>query len=593
MGHSTVMLRRRWLLAAAMVVAGAALASLLLPPRGYAAACFGNVLQSLLLAFLVLLLLWCARSAAGRVRWFWSAMAVGAGTWLAATLLWTWFEVVVRRPVPEPFLGDVIFFVHLVPFMGALALRPHRTHGNHRLDFGLLDFVLLLLWWLYLYCFIVIPWQYVVPERERYAFSFHLLYAIENVALLLHFVLVFRRSRGSWRITYGAFVAAAAVYAVASQVLNHAISGDAYYTGSAYDLPLVVSMLMFIGAALIGYTRAPEPTEEGGSRMAGVLASRLAMIAVLSLPFMGAWALTADTPRRVAQYRVALTAVALLVLTFLVFLKQHLLDRELVHSWEESQQRFHHLRRFQAQLVQTEKLSALAQLVSGAAHEINNPLTAIMGYADLLEHDSVLAPEKRAYVEKISSQARRVREVVANLRSFAKQIPGEKTALDLTPLLVDVISLCASDLDGDSIRIESELAPELPSVYADSNQLLQVCFHIISNGIDALRHVGGGVLRVASRVDRNNVVVEFTDNGPGVPDTQKVFDPFFTTKAVGKGAGLGLSACYGIIQDHKGQIFCANHATGGATFTVMLPIIEPGKKPAATASNTPVLAASQ
>jgi signal transduction histidine kinase len=558
---------------AAIIVAGYALASELAAPHSFLAACYGNCVQSAALLALFVLMLLCARSSAGRVRWFWAAMSLGAGMWLAATCMWTWFEVIARRPVPEPFVGDVVFFMHLVPFMGALALRPHCRNHNHRLDFGGLDFLLLLLWWVYLYLFVVIPWQYIAPNRPQYAFSFQLLYTLENGLLVVMLAVLYLKVRSAWRTIFAALLGAAAVYAAASEVINQAISRDAYYTGSRYDVPLVISMVIFVGVGLVARRRSPDSMESGG-RLAGVIASRLAMVAVLSLPFMGVWAFFADTPRAVARYRLAVTVGAAVVLPFLVFLKQHLLDRELLRLWRESQHRYDNLRRFQTQLVQAEKLAGLAQIVSGAAHEINNPLTAILGYSELLEEEPSLALDKRLFVSKIAAQARRVREVVSNLRSFAKEIPGEKTLLNINPLLTDAIELRAIDLENTPIHIESQLASDLPPVLANGNQLLQVCFHIMSNAVDALRDVGGGLLRVSSRREGNHIVIEFADNGPGVPHAHKIFDPFFTTKPVGKGAGLGLSACYGIVQDHKGQIFCANPPQGGATFTIMLPVAE-------------------
>jgi two-component system NtrC family sensor kinase len=272
----------------------------------------------------------------------------------------------------------------------------------------------------------------------------------------------------------------------------------------------------------------------------------------------------------VTAFRLIVSLAALFVLPFFVFLKQHLLDGELIRLLGTSQRSYENLKRLQVQLVQSEKLASLGQLVSGAAHEINNPLTAIIGYSDLLTSDESLPPDKSAFVNKIGQQARRTRELVSNLLSFAKQLPAEKTLLNISAVVADAAEIRGLDLPA-SIRIEQQLAPDLPSVLGDANQLLQVCFHIIGNAIDSMKRAGSGVLTLTSRQDKGHVVIEFADTGPGIREPEKIFDPFYSTKPVGKGAGLGLSACYGIVQAHKGQIYCHNRSEGGAVFVLMLP----------------------
>ncbi|HET8667763.1 MAG TPA: ATP-binding protein, partial [Terriglobales bacterium] len=256
---------------------------------------------------------------------------------------------------------------------------------------------------------------------------------------------------------------------------------------------------------------------------------------------------------------------------FFVFLKQYLLDRELVRMLGISRHNYENLKRLQAQLVQAEKLSAISQFVAGAAHEINNPLTAVIGYSDLLEQDCPEGDERRQWALKIGQQARRTQELVKHLLSFAKQAPGEKNPTDLNALLANAVELRELDLKGDHIRIAKRFDERIPPVPADANQLLQVWFHIIGNAIDAMSQNGGGLLTVSSRLEDDIVIIEFADSGPGVKDPQRIFDPFYTTKPIGKGAGLGLSACYGIISDHGGTITCDNRPEGGATFTLRFP----------------------
>ncbi len=565
-------LRKHWWLATAAVLVLGYTAVTLKLHAGYAASAFGNLCQTaLLLALFALMVVNTARTHS-RTRYFWGSMAIGAGLWAAATLLWVWYEVLLRRPVPLAFPGDVLFFVHVVPMMGALAARAH-VKASRRLEFVTLDFSLLLLWWVYLYGFLVFPWQYVVPDDSQYSFNFILLYFIESLALIGALAWLTVRVRGPWRATYARFLVAASAYAAASRVVNKAIEDGTYYTGSLYDVPLIIAMCLFVYAALKGLSENPEPQQVQSSRFQNILLSRMAMAAVLSLPFIGLGAmLRHGVPQQVTVFRVFWTLLALLLLPFVVFLKEHLLDRELVRLLGASQQNYENLKRLQAQLVQAEKLSALSQFVAGAAHQINNPLTAVLGYADLLEHESPPGDERGQWAAKIGQQARRTQEMVKNLLSFAKQMRGEKTLLAVNPLVGNAVELRELDLRDASIRIVRQFDPGVTQVVADGNQLLQVCFHMIGNAIDALKTVGGGVLTVSTRLEGDDVAIEFADNGPGVEDPKKIFDPFYTTKPAGKGAGLGLSACYGIISEHGGTIVCENRAEGGARFTVRLPI---------------------
>jgi two-component system NtrC family sensor kinase len=232
------------------------------------------------------------------------------------------------------------------------------------------------------------------------------------------------------------------------------------------------------------------------------------------------------------------------------------------------------LQRLQAQMVQTEKLVSLGQLAAGAAHEINNPLTAILGYSDLLADDASLPEKTRGVAAKIRDQARRTKTLVGNLLSFARQVPTERTLLDLNTVVNNAVQLRALDLKHSGSKIDLKLESVLPGVRGDGNQLMQVFFNIVNNAVDAMdSHSGGGTLTIKTVRDRANVVILFSDTGPGIKEPHRVFDPFYTTKPIGKGTGLGLSICFGIVQEHGGKILCYNSQEGGAVFRVELPAV--------------------
>jgi two-component system NtrC family sensor kinase len=263
----------------------------------------------------------------------------------------------------------------------------------------------------------------------------------------------------------------------------------------------------------------------------------------------------------------------MLVLGVFVFMRQYLQDQTLIHLLEDSRRSFENEQRLQSHLVQREKLASLGQLVAGAAHEIDHPLNAIMGYSDKLWSNQRLTGEQDGLVRKIVHHSQRTRDLISNLLSFAQQSSGEKMMVDVSALLQRSVHMRELQRHDQKIRIETSFEPSLPQVWGDGHQLFQVFVQIVENALDALEEAGGGLLRVSARVQGEEVVVHFSDSGPGIKEPDRVFDPFYTTKPIGKGTGLGLSAAYGVVQDHRGQITCQNNPEGGgATFMLRLPV---------------------
>ena len=241
--------------------------------------------------------------------------------------------------------------------------------------------------------------------------------------------------------------------------------------------------------------------------------------------------------------------------------------------YEETRQAYENLRRTQEQLVHSEKLAAVGQLISGVAHELNNPLTAILGYSQLLSSSGEVGPQALGYSEKLYKQAQRTHRIVQNLLSFARQHKPERVAVQLNTILEDTLALRDYDLRMSQIRVHLDLAGDLPEVPADPHQLQQVFLNLINNAVDAILEGGSaGDLWVHTGEEAEQVFVEFVDSGPGVKDPTRVFDPFYTTKPVGKGTGLGLSICYGIVTEHGGTIQVKNAPEGGAMFRIVLPM---------------------
>jgi len=272
------------------------------------------------------------------------------------------------------------------------------------------------------------------------------------------------------------------------------------------------------------------------------------------------------------MFRLFTVLTAMLVMGVFVFVRQYLQDRALIHLLEDSRRSFENEQRLQSHLVQREKLASLGQLVAGAAHEINHPLTAIMGYSEKLWSNQRLTSEQDTLVRKIVSHSQRTRDLISNLLSFAQQGSGEKTMVDLCMLLQRSVKMRELQWHDQKIRIETLIDPNVPTVWGDGHRLFQAFVQIVENALDALEEAGGGLLEVSARLQGEEVVVQFSDSGRGIREPHRVFDPFYTTKPIGKGTGLGLSAVYGVVQDHRGQITCSNKPEGGAVFVLHLPV---------------------
>jgi len=572
----------RWLIAAWVFVLGSYAVVSMHLGRGARLATFGDAVQCLVPLLANAALLINAVSANWRRSIFWMLLALSSTLWMIGQFSWTYYDVYLHALPPTPFAGDIIIFLHTVPLIAALGVHPYAKRIDPPLRFGSVDFSLLLLWWMYLYVFAVIPWQYVSRTPAHYTANFNVVFTIANLVAVIGFAALAWRHQGNWRRIYVHLLGASATYAAFSVLANLAIVRGTYYTGCIYDFLLLISFLWYGTAGVIAHGQEAEDsplasssTLENHRKYNSPRASWLAMAAVLSLPVLAIWSLYwSIAPQSVREFRLVATLVAILPFTFLVFLRQSMVDRDHLRLLGTSQTSLENLKRLQSQFAQAERLASLGQLAAGAAHEINNPLTAILGFSDLLADDSSVDSKARGIGQKIREQARRTRTLVTSLLSFARQAPSaQRSLLDLNSVLSRAVQLRRLDLRGKNVQIELLVEPLLPGVQGDPNQLLQVFYNIISNAADAMEESGGGTLSVRSRRTRSTVILEFSDTGPGIKQPELVFDPFYTTKAVGKGTGLGLSICYGLVQEHGGQISCFNRNEGGATFRIELPAV--------------------
>jgi signal transduction histidine kinase len=232
------------------------------------------------------------------------------------------------------------------------------------------------------------------------------------------------------------------------------------------------------------------------------------------------------------------------------------------------------LKALHRQLVWSEKLAALGQLVAGVAHELNNPLAVIMGYGELIS-DEITSTRARDQLQKIVGESRRMKKIIENLLRFSRQGAREAQAVNLAPVVQEVLALREYYLRNHNVTVNMELAPDLPLLAVNEDEIKQILLNLLNNSCDALESVPAN-RRIAVKAWQkgNRAVIEVEDTGPGFANLSRALDPFYTTKPVGRGTGLGLSVCYGIVRERGGDLRIANVAPHGARVIIDLPVAE-------------------
>jgi two-component system, cell cycle sensor histidine kinase and response regulator CckA len=255
----------------------------------------------------------------------------------------------------------------------------------------------------------------------------------------------------------------------------------------------------------------------------------------------------------------------------------HLLRRTVSYAIERKQAEQRE-RRLQLQLNLSSRLASLGLMVEGIAHEINNPLTSVIGFAQMLAHEDI--PDRaREDARRISDNAQRVADIMKDLLAFARQQKLQRTSVNANDLVRSALEMRAHPLENSSIGVTIRLDSALPSTMADADMLQQVFLNLIINAETEMKLAHGrGNLLITTEQYSDMIVVSFTDDGPGIAPTNlpHLFDPFFSTRGVGQGTGLGLSVCYGIVSEHNGRIDVKSQLGRGSVFTVHLPVIAEG-----------------
>ena len=526
------------------------------------------------------------------IRLFWILMSMGMLFWLIYQGMWNYFEVIKRMDVPDPFLGDIVLFLHLVPMIAALAVLPHLHEDERDERVRMLDFTLLLTWWVFIYVYTVIPWQTVQVDEPAYNANLNLAYLIEKLLLLGALAILAYTAKGGWRQLYGQLLGASALYASSSYVATWAIGRKLYYSGSIYDIPLILS-IAWMGAVPLLAQRFDLSDSRPSRPVLGVWITRLSMLALFSLLWAALRAeLDPKLPNAVKEFRITVSLLTMVVMGVVVFWRQRLLRDELSLFLERSRRSFDDLKALQEKLIQSEKLASLGQLVGGAAHEINNPLTAMLGYSDLL-NVSTLPPQEQSHAAQIGEQVRRTTTLVASLLTFARQTPARFAAVNINSVLQTTVLLLAPQLEAEGNSVRLELAPSLPPVLADSNQILHVCMHLAGQINARLKHGTNSTLMVHTHSEDNVVMVDFfaCDVASSEPSSGDPFSPLqsnlspLSSEGENKPSTLSLSACCRIVEEHGGRLLQPSTA-GNAAFRMELRVAGNSAGRSALAANS-------
>lgn len=544
----------------------------LMAPRGFALTAFSDSSGLGLWLIAVAVMLWAAFSNQGRTRWFWVLMATGAAMVCTNFAAWFYYEVIAGRSTPDPFWADIPLFLQPVPMMAAAALRPGSRQQEQKFHLSTLNFLILLLWWIYIYMFLIFPNEYILPNKLSFNSYYYVLFVLEFGVLQAVLGGMAMLAQGAWRKIYWHLFFAGALYLLSYQWLNAALGREQYYSGSIYDVPDYAAICWFILIALRARNVPSEPLAGGEREHWADVPGFLAVLAVLSLPAIGLGELFLDPQAgQLRPYRVVVTLIGILLLGVCVFLRQILLAREMTRLLLDSKQNLEQLQRAQSQLVQKERLAGVGQLVAGVAHELNNPLTAVMGYSDLLMEQAGEGTA-RPKLEKLRTEAQRMKRIIQNLLTFAQPQHEGRKLLDIAVVVRESLMLLDYQLRNSGISVELNFAPNLPKIACNEGQFKQVFVNLFSNSAQALEQSQVKKISVDGYLEGKKVILRFADSGPGFTDVSRAFDPFYTTRPVGQGTGLGLSICYGTVREHNGNIYAQNLEPNGAAVTIELPV---------------------
>ncbi len=538
-----------------------------------------------------------ARRCRGQVRTFWNLNAIHGVTWAIGQAVWTYYDLARGGgPVISP--TDPLFFVSSIPLAAALYGRPERDRPRWLFDIVLLDLVLIALFSAFVYIYFVVSIAITDGNEQLYHTNLTQLLNARNLALAVWAIWVWRTAPSpAWRRMLGVYAIGLSLTFAGGIVYDIVDQNGIYVPGALWDLSWMLPYVVMGLAAAVAYDeKLFEPAEEAPALARLPVVSLIAIALFVAIPAIDEIArrlLDASESTRMLRTRLALAMM--IPFGVVVVVREFLSRRALLRAGQE-------LVSTREQLVQKEKLAAVGQLVLGVAHELNNPLQGVLGYAELMLAGRPSAGETEE-LRAIRDNANRAAGIVRNLMTFAGRTTSARGWQQINRVVRDAVAVREPHLQTAGIDLRLDVADRLPLVYVDHARLEDVLVNLIQNAEAAIasrregktrasvpqRARGEIVITTRWQGDPDRILVEVTDNGSGLRDEDlpRVFDPFFTTREVGQGRGLGLSVCYGIVREHGGQITARNAEVGGAVFTIELPVMAESLVSATAAAMTP------
>lgn len=522
-----------------------------------------------------------AEKSRGQARAFWRLNAVHGVLWSAGQVVWTYYDVF-RGGVPVISPTDPIFFASSLPIAAALYGRPDRERPRGVFEIVLLDIVLIALFSAFAYTYFVVAVTVSQGTESVYNTTLTQLLNARNLVLALWALRVWWTATDpAWRrvlALYSAGLWLSLVGGIGYDVIEF-VGG--YYPGSIWDAMWMAPYLVLILAAAAAWDAgvfAPSDVAPPMTRLPVVSLFAIALLVLIPATDEIARRLLGAPPDLQAlRTRIALTTM--IPFGVVVVLREFLSRRTLLRAGQE-------LLAARERLAEHEKLAAMGRLVSGVAHELNNPLQGVLGHTELLLEDAAPGDERRE-LEAIGLNARRAASIVRNLLTFAGRPTSARAWHYLDDIVRRVIDERAASLAGKGIDVRLDAAGNLPPLFVDGTRLEEVFLNLLRNAEAAIeaRAAGrsstpGTIVVTTRRADTGDwVEVRVADNGIGIRDEDlvRVFDPFFTTHG-NESIGLGLSVCFGSIQEYGGEIRAGHNDGGGAVFTVELPCNANGER---------------
>jgi signal transduction histidine kinase/CheY-like chemotaxis protein len=529
-----------------------------------------------------------ARRCRGQVRIFWNLNAAHGVLWAFGQAVWTYYDLVYGRvPVISP--TDPLFFASSIPLAAALYGRPERNRPRWLFDIVLLDLVLIALFSAFVYIYFVVSIAITDGNEQVYNANLTQLLNARNFALAAWSIWVWRTApSAAWKRMLGVYATGLSLAFAGGIVYDVLEQSGVYAPGALWDLSWMLPYVVMSLAAAVSYDeKLFEPAEDAPVLSRLPVVSLIAITLLVAIPAIDEIARRLlDVPESTELLRTRLALAIMIPFGIVVVVREFLSRRALLRAGQE-------LESTREQLVQKEKMAAVGQLVSGVAHELNNPLQGVLGYAELMlaGHPSATETEE---LTAIRDNANRAAGIVRNLMTFAGRTASARGWQQINRVVRDAVAVREPHLQTSGIDLRLEVADRLPLVYVDHTRLEDVLVNLIQNAEAAIlsRRDGKGrspgqapmvpqrargeiVISTRWQGDPDRILVEVGDNGSGLrdEDLSRVFDPFFTTLEVGQGTGLGLSVCYGIVREHGGQITARNADVGGAVFTIELPVM--------------------